>query len=80
MRFAKTLCSLIAALALASCAAQTPLQPEPARPLTVANCPDLTPLEDDSMGSWVLKAMEWAAQYKRCQAAASDCRNTDKTR
>ena len=69
MRSVKTPFLLIAALALASCAAQMPLQPVPVRPLTVANCPDLTPLEDDSMGAWVLKAMEWAAQYKRCQAS-----------
>jgi hypothetical protein len=39
-------------------------------PLIVANCPELTPLTDDSFGATTLKLIEVSGIYYRCREAA----------
>jgi len=36
----------------------------------VSNCPDLTPLDDDSFGATKIKLVEVAGIYYKCRAAA----------
>lgn len=69
MRYAQTLSTLTAAIALSSCSASMP--PSPAGPgfLVVASCPELTPLVDDTFGATTIKLIEVAAQYHECRAA-----------
>lgn len=63
--------TVIAALALMLCACSTaPSRVLPHQPLATAACPPRTPITDDSLGAWVLKAQELAQQYDRCRAAA----------
>lgn len=63
--------TVIAALALTLCACSTaPSRVAPPQPLAVAACPPRTPIADDTLGAWVLKAQELAQQYDRCRAAA----------
>lgn len=39
-------------------------------PLVIANCPELTPLVDETFGGVVNKLVEVAVQYRKCRAAA----------
>lgn len=48
----------------------------PPNPLVTANCPDLTPLVDDSFGATALKVVEVAGIYYRCRQAALAAQNT----
>lgn len=60
----------VVALALSGCSTN-PSRPDPQpSPLVVANCPELTPLADDSFGATTLKLVEVAGIYYRCRAAA----------
>ena len=69
----QTLCIVIASSLLTACATSTTpfgtssLQPSP---LVVSNCPDLTPLDDDSFGATKIKLVEVAGIYYKCRAAA----------
>ena len=36
----------------------------------LANCPELTPLADDSFGATTSKLVEVGTQYRECRAAA----------
>jgi hypothetical protein len=65
---AKTCAMLTAATLLTGCA--TSIQPSPAMPLILANCPPLQPLADDTFGATTLKLIEVATQYQKCRAAA----------
>lgn len=44
--------------------------PQPAAPLVLAACPELTPLAGDSFGDTTRKLLEVVAQYWECRAAA----------
>lgn len=39
----------------------------------LAQCPQLTPLADDSFGGTALKLIETAGQYHKCREAALAC-------
>ena len=65
----KSLSIAIAVTLLTGCAASMPPSPGPS-PLTVASCPSLTPLADDSFGATAAKLVEVAGQYYQCRAAA----------
>ena len=49
-------------------------EPPKPNPLITANCPDLTPLSDDSFGATSLKLIEVAGIYYRCREAALSAR------
>ena len=62
---------IISAIALMLTACATSTQPSPTvSPLTVAMCPALTPLADDTFGATARKLVEVAQTYYRCRAAA----------
>lgn len=63
---------VIAALALTlfGCSTTRPAPPPQPKPLVVASCPPLVPLNDDSFGAWVLWSQYAAGQYVKCRAAA----------
>lgn len=66
----KNLFMLIAAIALTACAPLTPRCPERPSALTLASCPELSLLHDDSFGATAAKLVEVAGQYHQCRAAA----------
>lgn len=71
MKFAQTLCTLIAATLMLGCAGSMPPSraPKPS-PLVVASCPVLTPLSEPTFGATTAKLVEVAGQYYLCRAAA----------
>lgn len=71
MKFARTLCTLIAAILMLGCSASMPPSqvPKPS-PLVIASCPELTPLVDATFGATTAKLVEVAGQYHLCRAAA----------
>lgn len=60
---------LLACLMQTGCAGA--VRPDSDNPLVIANCPEaLPPVQDDSFGGTVAKAIEWAAIYHKCRQAA----------
>jgi outer membrane biogenesis lipoprotein LolB len=66
----KTLCIAIATLLLQACSSLTRPSPANPSPLVVANCPQLAPLSDDTLGAYQAKLVEVGQQYRDCRAAA----------
>lgn len=66
----RTILLLLLAVLLSGSAC-APVRPDPGNPLAVANCPEALPsVIDDTFGGTVTKAIEWAAIYHKCRAAA----------
>ena len=62
--------AVFSACLAAGCSTSAPLSRTGPSPLTVASCPALTPLTDDSFGATARKLVEVAEQYYACRRAA----------
>lgn len=64
---------LAASTMLTACGASmqlSPAEPPGPKPLVVASCPELVPLNDPGFGATTLKLIEVAGVYRECRAAA----------